>query len=523
MALNTRNPLLLHEIAHHVASLCSLQERCDWAYTCKTIFAATVPIIWEHVYNVEHILQLIPGIKITKEPDPSVEGKTIISILLDEMALSEDWTRYWRYAPFVKRLTLFTPHILDGDRLRVQGWYILLVKLREGALLPNLHTLNTEAPYKTSPFDRLAWSALFLSPSLRVLDLDTGYCEQRIDPQRINSSSLLLAALSESLPDHSKNTLSVRYEHPSEHALVSAFPTEYQEGYRWFNNTPNLAHLRKLGLTVFHSPQLLCDALCVIGHLPLLERLKLDFGVGLEDEPDGGYDLNRTLPCSPTLFPSLRRLHLERVPNARIFRWIWGLKPLVSGISMARIDRRFSFNSQEFNTSIIQPMREGCPSLSNISISMFDRNQMGVLETACELVSRIPLKELELRGMANWGSYPVNHQTSTFTHLRRLCILAPLELGHWRECSKLVKALPNLEYLFIWPAVLTLETQSPDDAHIKPALQPIEIEIREPIVAQHLTKEAGKDHTRSLLLSCLKTVWPNASFLGGWIAHSDSL
>ncbi|KAL5635221.1 hypothetical protein ACGC1H_003048 [Rhizoctonia solani] len=484
--------------------------------------AATVPIIWEHVYNVEHILQLIPGTQIMKEPDPGV-GNSIISILLDEMALSKDWTRYWHYAPFVKRLTLFTPHILADDSLRVRGWHILLVKLREGALLPNLYTLDTEAPYETSPFDRLAWSALFLSPSLRVLDLDNGYRKQRIDPRLINSSCLLLAALSESLPAHSKNTLSVRYERPSEQALVSAFPAEYQEGCRWFTNTPNLAHLRELGVTMFHNPQLVCDALCVIGHLPLLERLKLDFGVSLESEPEGGYDFNRTLPCSPMLFPSLRRLYLENAPNAHIFRWIWGLKPLVSGVSMAHIDRRFSSNAEEFNTSIIQPMREGCPRLSNISISIFDQSRMGVLETACELISQMPLKELELRSMADWGSYPVNHQTSTFSHLRRLCISVPLELGHWRTCIKLVKALPNLEYLLIWPAVLTLETQSPDDADVEPALQPIEIEIREPLVAQHPTKEARKNHTRSLLLKYLKTVWPNASFLGRWIAHSVSV
>ncbi|KDN34852.1 hypothetical protein RSAG8_12084, partial [Rhizoctonia solani AG-8 WAC10335] len=539
MTSNIRNPLLLPEIARHVASLCPFREGRDWAYTCKTLFNASIPIIWESLNNDEHLLKLIPGVRITKEPDPSEKGKVInlehllklipgvritkepdpsekgkvINLLLVERALTENWTRYWHYAPFVKHLILFT-----GGDVRVRGWHFLFLKMKEGALLPNLHTLKARVPFEYSQFDRLAWFALFLSPSLRVLDLDNGYYEQWIKPRLpMNSVSLLLAALSESLPAHSKNYLSIRYRCPSEHALASVCPTEYQEGYYWFNNIPNLTHLRELGITVFPDPEPTRDALCVIAHLPLLEQLTLYFVVNYEREREGGYDFNHTLPCSPKLFPSLRSLNLERVPNARMFRWIWGLKPLVSGVSLARIDRDFSSNPEEFDANIIQPMREGSPSPSNLSISVSGLRHMGALEIACELMSRMPLKVLEIHGVAGWGPYPAIYQASTFSHLRRLSFWTPLVPEQWRVLTNLAKALPNLEYLFIWPLIRALKPWGLDSTDVEhPALQPIHMEI-EVFVLENRTREERENHTRPLL-KCLRTIWPNASFLVGGIA-----
>ncbi|CAE6480386.1 unnamed protein product [Rhizoctonia solani] len=299
----THNPLLLPEIARHVASCCGFHEMRNWAGTCKTVFGASLPIIWEYIYNVEHILRLIPGIEITKEPDPNERRKLIKSVVINERALTEDWTRYWHYAPFVKKLTLFTTQLIMGDSVCVRGWNFLFLKLKEGALLPNLHTLDTESPYKCSAFDRLAWSALFLSPSVRVLDWDNGHHEQWIDPRSpMNAACLLLVALSESLPNQPKIPLPIHYERPSEHMLASVCPTEYQEGYYWFNSIPNLTHITELGITVHPDPEVVCRTLCVIGHLPLLERLKLDFQVSFEDEPEDSIWREPQMPVSSAGF-----------------------------------------------------------------------------------------------------------------------------------------------------------------------------------------------------------------------------
>ncbi|CAE7152879.1 unnamed protein product [Rhizoctonia solani] len=503
MTFNPRNPLLLPEIARHVASLCSFRERRDWAYACKTLFGATIPIIWDYVYCIEHLLKLIPGVQVVKEPDPSEGSNVIRTIILDERALTGDWGRYWHYAPLVRRLSIFFSYLITDDSIRVRGWHFLFSKLKEGALLPNLRTLEVEMLYKSSQFDRLAWSALFLSPSLRVLDLDDGFHEHQIDPRLpSNSVSLLLAALSESLPAQSKNALPFQYKCPSEHALASVCPTEYQEGYRWFNSIPNLVHLKELGITVSPNPKPVWDALCVVGHLPLLERLKLKFGPNYQDEPKGGYDFNHVLPRSPTLFPSLRKLFLEEVPDARVFRWIWSLKPLVSQISSARVGRSYEFtiDPQEFDTNIIQPMRQGSPSLTVLSVAVYRRDRIGFLEMACKLMFQIPLEELELTGLRQWDIYPAIYQATTCPHLRCLRFTGPFEPEKWRELIYLAKALPNLEYLFIWPILQILEAQDPNGIIVEhPALQPIKIDIREPVIVNNLTSAEGSNHIISLV------------------------
>ncbi|CAE6411159.1 unnamed protein product [Rhizoctonia solani] len=357
--------------------------------------------------------------------------------------------------------------------------------------------------YKSSQFDRLAWSALFLSPSLRVLDLDDGFHEHQIDPRLpSNSVSLLLAALYKSLPAHSKNALPFQYECPSEHALASVCPTEYQEGYHWFNSIPNLVHLKELGITISPNPKLVWDALCIVGHLPLLEQLKLTFMSNYQDEPKGGYDFNHVLPCSPTLFPSLRKLILHEVPDACVFRWIWSLKPLVSQILSARVSRsyKFTIDPQEFDTIIIQPMRQGSPSLTMLSVAVYNEDRIGLLEMACKLMFQIPLEELELTGLKHWDIYPVIYQAITCPHLRCLRFRGPFEPEKWQELIYLAKALPNLEYLFIRPILQMVKAQDPNGIIVEhPALQPIKIDIWEPVVFNGLTSAKGNMHIQLLV------------------------
>ncbi|CAE6535782.1 unnamed protein product [Rhizoctonia solani] len=485
MTSSVRNPLLIPEIACHLASLRPYQVR-NLAYTCKSLFRLVVPVLWEEVCFVEKILCLIPGAKFEREPGTGENGQGLAKyVVLDETSVAEDWSRYWFYAPFVKRLLLFSPQALNDGSLHVRGWHFLFLKLKDGPLLPNLRALDIAALHMHSSFEKLAWFTLFISPSLRQLDWYDGLNMQKIDPQLpTHPIYFFLAALSETFPNHPRNSLFTRYERLSEHTLALPYPSEYRQGHYCFN-MPDLSHLRELGVTVFPSPETIWDALCIIGCLPLLERLKLQFMINWDGEPGAGFDFDNIPPCLPTLFPSLRIFDLSGLHSNRLYRWIWGLKPMVSALSSACIEGCDSTsNPEEFNNNILQPIREASPDLTSLSIAVPDLpDTMNALEIACETLSQMRLKELELRGLKGWGPYPTIHQASIFPHLRRLRLSILLELKWWQTLVNVAKALPNLEYLYIWPLIRTFEPRDLDDANVEyTSFQSIEIEVRKPFV-----------------------------------------
>ncbi|KAG8736451.1 hypothetical protein FRC11_002630, partial [Ceratobasidium sp. 423] len=420
--------------------------------------------------------------------------------VLDETSVAEDWTRYWFYAPFVKRLRLFLPQALDEGSLHVRGWHFLFLKLKDGPLLPNLRALNIAGLHMHPSFEKLAWFTLFMSPSLRELDWHDGFNLQKVDPRLpTHPICFLLAALSETLPSHPCNSLHAQYARPSEHTLALLYPGKYRQGHYWFN-IPDLSHLRELGVTVFPLPETIWDALCIIGCLPLLERLKLQFMVNWDGEPEAGYGFNSIPPCPSTLFPSLRRFHLDGLSDDRLFRWIWSLKPIVSALSSVYIEGyHFIFNLEQFNNNIVQPIHEATPNLTILSITVSELlDTINTLDIVCEVLSHMRLKELELNGVKNWGPYPTTHQANIFTHLRRLRLSNSLELKWWRTLADVAKALPNLEYLYL-PLVRIFEPHDLDDANVEhTSIQPIEIEVQEPFVFGKLAIEEWHNYSRLL-------------------------
>ncbi|KDN33205.1 hypothetical protein RSAG8_13704, partial [Rhizoctonia solani AG-8 WAC10335] len=396
-------------------------------------------------------MRLIPGVKIVKESILNEHGSvTETHIILHESSLAEDWTRYWFYAPFVKHITPFVCYDHHYEKLRVQGWRFLFMKLKGSVLLPNLRSLDTEGICLSPYFDRLAWFVLLLSPSLQELDLEDIWLTWENNSPPARPLSLLFGAISRSSSVNSPCISVTRYEwHPSEQTLASLFPSEYPEGSFWFSNISTPTGLRDLKITLL-SPSTLWDELCTIGSLPLLEGLEVVFPMHSFLSEDK-YNLKET-PLPSSLFPSLRRLNLKGASNVNLFRWVWGLKPMVSGLLSAHINvPDFESNRQPLAVNFVQPIRNNSPNLSDLSINMHTSSDgMEVLEVTCELLSVIPLKALTFGWFTgNVGSFPTAHSGSTFPHLRRLDISPVFHLPDWASLPKIAKAFPNLEYLRI--------------------------------------------------------------------------
>ncbi|KDN35140.1 hypothetical protein RSAG8_11828, partial [Rhizoctonia solani AG-8 WAC10335] len=516
MTLNVRKPLLPTEITQYIASYCGYREQRDLAYTCRWFFDSVTPVIWKEVHGVDIIMKLIPGVQVTiSYRAEEGEFDVLKYIILDESLLAEDWSRYWYYAPFVQRITPFSS-LYDGmdATLHVQGWRFLFMKLEGSILLPNLRNLDTNGIFHSSYFDRLAWFVLLLSPSLQgstLEDISLGL-DSNLPPTR--PLSLLLGAISKSSLGNSSRISVARDEwHPSEQMLASLFPSKYPEGSFWFSNVSTPTGLRDLKITLL-SPSTLWDELCTIGSLPLLEGLEVVFPMHSFSSEDK-YNLKET-PLPSSLFPSLRRLNLKGASNVNLFRWVWGLKPMVSGLSSAHINTpNFESNRQSLAVNFAQPIRNNSPNLSDLSINMHTSSDgMGVLEVTCELLSVVPLKVLKFDWFTgNLGSFPTAHSGSTFPHLRRLDISPAFHLPDWASLPKIAKAFPNLEYLRIKSSTQS-ESYKPLDVdcidHM--AFQSIELQISVSCTERGPARDEEKwGNIQHDITVYMTNIWPNAS------------
>ncbi|CAE6436663.1 unnamed protein product [Rhizoctonia solani] len=538
-ASNGYCPLLVPEIAQYIASFCGHRELRNLAYTCNRLFDAIAPKIWEEVSAIEDLLTLIPGTKVVVDPSTGKNGKGLVEyIILDDSSVLEDWSRFRFYAAFVKRLKLFGSQSRRRGVLHIRSLHPLFAKSREGPLLPNLRSLDVPGLELHDSFDTLTWFVLFLSPSLQRLDVSSSLNLYRVRPQLPTYPLyLLLGAVGEFLPkDQGALSPTISFERASEQTLVSLYPEEYQEGLHWFSHIPDLTHLRELGITFFPSLDALWDALCIIGRLPQLEQLRLEFApswdpvIRLRRRDKDGLETVRSLDSS--LFQSLRRLHLGRVPDVRFFRWLWALNPMVSRLSYARIQTQDFKTPEEFYATVIRYIQEGSPSLTSLSVHVYDhiktrgwdinhlKKRMGSWVIACEVLSRVPLTELELYSGGSWDLHPVAHyNNNTFPRLQHLSFLNSLELANWCILIQIAKALPSLESLQVRPEIYCFE--SIDYGDIAPiSLRPIQVKVKKPCIFANFTRAPeGPGKTFQSIFGLLRAIWPNAEILTpGWTA-----
>ncbi|CAE6518528.1 unnamed protein product [Rhizoctonia solani] len=454
MTSNVSNPLLLPEIAQQVASLSENRERLGLAYTCRQLFGSVIPFIWESLRGVKPIMSLIPGVKFVEEPIVSEYGSVhdvITHIIIGQNALTEDWTRYWFYAPFVKNIAPFVSYKRSyGETLRVQGWRFLFMKLNGVTLLPNLRSVDVERHNLSSCFDQLAWFALLLSPSLQFWYL--GIIQWDYDSHDLPIPfNLLFGAISRYYSGNSSHTMPKRDEwYPSERALTSICPNEYQEGLSWFVSTPAPINLRYLEIPLSPLTNVLWDELYTLGCLPFLEALVICFAYA-HDEAEHKFR-NSKGPLPSNMFPCLQNLRLTMIPNVSLFRWIWELKPLVSGLSSTHIGGwEIGFDCETFASIVVQLLHKNSPNLVEFGCGFrVDSEGVELLQAAYELLSVMPIKTLVLDGV-DIGSFPPDYSENTFPHLRHLQLQAEYHAAGCSTYPKIAKAFPNLEYLYIDP------------------------------------------------------------------------
>ncbi|CAE6439614.1 unnamed protein product [Rhizoctonia solani] len=479
MTSNVSNPLLLPEIAQQVASLSENRERLGLAYTCRQLFSSATPFVWESLCGVQPIMKLIPGVKFVEElifDEHGSVNKILTHIIIDQSALTEDWTRYWFYAPFVKHIAPFLSYKRSyGENLRVRGWRFLFMKLNGGTLLPNLRSVDAERQNLSSCFDQLAWFALLLSPSLQRWYLGSIQWDNRSHGLPIRPFDLLLGAISRYSSNDPSRTTPTRDEwYPSERALASICPSEYQEGLSWFASMPAPTNLRYLEIHLSPLTNILWDELYTLGCLPFLEALIIRFAYA-KDEAEHNF---RKEPLPSNMFPCLKKLDLIMIPHVSLFRWIWELKPLVSRLLSTHIGGwEIGFDCETFASIIVQLLHKNSPNLVEFGCGfMVESGAVGLLQAAYQLLSVMPIETLVLDGV-DIGFFPPNYSENTFPHLRHLRLQAEYHFAGCNTFPKIAKVFPNLEYLYVNPLSSPYPCD-PSDMNLEhTAFQPIEIYI----------------------------------------------
>ncbi|CAE6414802.1 unnamed protein product [Rhizoctonia solani] len=518
MLSNAQSPLLLPEIAQHIGSFAGDRERRDLAYTCKQLFSSVAPVIWKEIPDIKIVIQLIPGVKLVEVPygdEGSGEGGiTPMAMIPDDSLSTEDWTRYWFYAPFVQHLNLFA---FCNDDYWIEGSRFLFTKLNRRPLLPNLRRLSFFGMQGHSRFDRLVWFASCLSPTLqrlRLIDIPEGPEEEDM----VRPAWLLLSTLAKhfdaSIPDVPSDI--VDWD-PSKSMPALLFPGDYQGGLFLFDNLPAPTSLRYLYIRL---PQLWQTTIYILGCLPLLEELEMGF-YDCRDEVAPTPNSNEIL-LPPDSFPSLRRLRLHSMPSTVRCHELWAIKPMFSGLLLLSLDIHMIDYGTDSGRSTFNPPQliyHNCPKLESLSLHIGYKTQP--LELMLDLLSIIPLKALCLYLGTGYNlevEDPATCSWRIFPHLRHLSLSKILGVPELKLLPKIAKACPNLEWLHIQSTdPFGLREQPMDTGCVDhTAYQSIEIETDMPGDYPPYMEEILQEYWNTSccnMSSFLKAIWPNASFL----------
>ncbi|CAE6528936.1 unnamed protein product [Rhizoctonia solani] len=497
--------LLPPDILRLVGDSCPKKDTCSLALTCRSLFNLLVPVLWEVLDGPEKILSLIPGAKVHRVNYETIGNGTTISskIMIYPNTLSKDWTRYWFYARYVKRLTAVRCEYIAGQpriSCSVHGWNTLFQILKGPVLLPNLRVLEFSLVDNTpiGALQLLSWFTLFLSPSLQEISI--AHKQDSVPEFPTSPAVLLVTSLAAALPEAKRMDLSSHYNFPTESSLSSFCPSGYRERYSWFTHLPNLTGLSSLSI---HDPGFSArpeDGLLILGHLPYLESLSI------RCDPDSRTE--GTLSFPPDFFPCLRCFALAS--SIQMFRYIWRLSAMVS--KLVTVTLRFidtAVTHKEFQTDVISALAKHSAGVRHLSLS---QPQCSItpggkpieIELGFELVSQLPLQSLSMclaGAEATEGFYFANRRPS-FPALHHLKLVDPINLPHLRTIARMFPNLISLEFFYkdsTWEA----SDESVCELRSFAAQQQIKIDAT--------LYNDDREDARNDLTRILGALWPNAS------------
>ncbi|KAG8688946.1 hypothetical protein FRC11_004458, partial [Ceratobasidium sp. 423] len=410
--------------------------------------------------------------------------------MISERALAESWERYWAYAPHVKALNMYgfgSTFDNVSMTLHVRGWDILFAKRRqfEGPLLPNLEKLNTKQwPRAFDPTNQLALFALFLSPSIKKLEL-LNYSISGLnapEPEFPSPSSLLLVNnLAQSFPVSRSVTLPPYYDCPTEHMVTPLSLGAREEFLSWFQRfspLTNLTHLEIYTCTISGGSG---EGLIVLGHLPHLERLEI-LGTPGSNRQTQSFFQAEPLPIPSGLFPRLQSLRLKNIPSTQLFYHIWNSETMVSKLTDVMLYFNFVhclITRDELESRIVPLLGSSSPNLRSagffvrINLHGPDDGWVSGVEMLPVFLSHLSVSVLSFLVHDGWeAKLHSPHFQRVFPLLKSLDFSIPLDRFQLRTLAVL---LPNLQHI---SALLQFEkfedTDATDYERDEPAsLQPI--------------------------------------------------
>ncbi|KAG8699616.1 hypothetical protein FRC09_006506 [Ceratobasidium sp. 395] len=375
------------ELAAFVARFSTRQDCARLVRTCKTLYNATVPFVWETVYGAQNLLLLIDRADTWSS---ACRGEVPDIYLMGSFRASGSiFARFDFYALYVKYLDVYGP---KGETFKVIGWEGLVARARQRVLLPNLRTLALRSAHGAS--DQLMWVGTFSSPSLVNLSITDGnlWDAPTISYRAASSIMKSLAAHHPKLERLELFPSSELDDYVGEDDSY-AFPS----GDPFYKYTEHFTNLKRLACTFawFREP-----ALRVLGQLPHLKSLDV---YGIDELEETSVEL------SNDSFPSLRSLYLHSLSPIDAGGTL-KITQMVRALTLLRIDLNIEdLIHTDVDHEIWQAMEEffslllNAPHLTDLWIDLDSNGDLGeaiaIDKFDLGALQRLPLKRLRLGQM----------------------------------------------------------------------------------------------------------------------------
>ncbi|KAG8702523.1 hypothetical protein FRC08_003436 [Ceratobasidium sp. 394] len=305
------------ELVTRILDFSATQSRARLLQTCKILYKAAIPYVWEHVDSAWYLLLLLDA----AFEKPMWDARTTEPpeiCLLDTHRRNNPFLRFEIYAPYVKSLDVYGRKRKLFD---VSGWKVLISRAQQQVLLPNLHTLTIQTLCDSHGPDQLMWIETFASPALTNL-LIVPSVPSEAPTISYAAASSIMKTLKPHLPRLQRLSLFPDYEVGGYADKGESNFLALLSGNPFHTYMADATSLRHLSGTLAWTDS---ESLLILAQLPHLETITIHSGVD-----EAGMNAGFKLPKNS--FPSLRGLYLYNVPPFFVGP-IMCLKPLLRGLT----------------------------------------------------------------------------------------------------------------------------------------------------------------------------------------------